>query len=173
VDIEQNQNHQHDFDVTTFVGLRHKSLYEALLKFAPECSAQERVHIASIGTELANISSEAQRRWAVCSDADISQACFAIILAFDKIAVPYWERFSSLNEILATTSDDDASAWIHSPIDTTRAQTAITAAFVLGDKAEFEALVRRKIEYLKGKPKYELQAFTRLADQLSKSWPGQ
>ena len=164
-------NHKTDFDVVVYIGLRCKPLIELLDKVAPMLTKQEKVHISAVGNELGNLTQVGQKRWEVSSEVDISKVTADILSAFETFALPYWERFSSLEEILAVTAGDDRASWIHSPFDGTRAETAITAAFVLGKKDVFEDIVKHKTQLLKDRHDINFQSFATLADTLAKNWP--
>jgi hypothetical protein len=61
------------------------------------------------------------------------------------VALPYFEKFSSLEEILAACSSDDNRIYplTHCPSNLARAKKAIAAAFLLGKKNGFDDLVDR------------------------------
>jgi hypothetical protein len=166
-------NHKADFDVVVYVTVRFRHIIDVLDQFTTGLDNQEKIRIASVGNELGNLSQGAQRRWTVSSETDIPAVRSSIISAIETVAVPYWERFPSLDDVLAVTSGDDRASWIHSPFDDIRAKTAILAAFALGKKDEFDDLVKRKFQLLRDREDLDFQSISRLANALATSWPEQ
>ncbi len=95
--------------------------------------------------------------------------------AVSELAIPYFERFTSLEEVLLVCSVDvhgGLSPSINNPMDLPRAKTAIAAAFLLGRREKFDRLVEEKTEFLKHKSKQrpDFAEFAALVELLRQKW---
>ena len=64
------------------------------------------------------------------------------------MALPYFERYSDANNVLAVLSGDSRDCWLHSPFDHVRAIRAVALAYLAGGRESFEDLVDRKRGFL-------------------------
>jgi hypothetical protein len=164
-------NHKHDFDAVAYVGVQHRGLLDLLDRLMPTRSKQEKSQISYVGTELGYVATGTPYRWHVETTGDVIAVHSDVLLALDTHAFPFWERFSSVEEILSVTSGDDLTAQLYSPFDHIRAQTALAAAFLLGQKRAFNELIKSKTQLLEGKHPSELHVFLEFAEELATHWP--
>lgn len=159
-----------DFDVVADMAVRYDALEDLVNSARTNLSKREKLQTASIGCEIGNISGGEQKRWTVSGEADIAPVCSGILADFEAIALPYLEKYASLDEILSVLSGDDASAWLHSPLHGARAQKAVGAAYLLGQKDTFDKLVESKTAFLKERNDFGLSKFVAFANNLSENW---
>ncbi len=166
--------HVTDVDIIVNLGIRHDALQE-LVHESDIFVRNGGKGTSSVGAELGNISQGNQRRWTLASEEDVPEVAASITEAFDSIALPYFERFSSLEAILDVTSGEDS--WIHCPFHDARAKRAIAAAFLLGRRETFLQLVESKHKSLKERlskganfDERHIAAFDALAHRLSERW---
>jgi hypothetical protein len=162
--------HSNDFDVTADVAVRHNALEDLINEGNSRLSSREKSQTYSIGAELGNISIGQPIRWTVSSESEIPQVCSGLLASFEKIGLPYLQRYSFLDEVLRAISGDDRASWLHSPIHSERAMRAIGVAYLLRKKELFHQLVATKAKYLNGKQDFGLPEFNALAERLSSSW---
>lgn len=150
--------HKEDVDLSVDVDVRHDAVEELVNTFEntvrpnwAKMSKKDMAETATVGAELGNLSIRRPIRWTIASEADIPTVCASVLEAFEKIGMPYLERFASLEETLAALSRDDKEAWLFHPFDDVRAKKAIAAAFVSGKHELFEELVERKSQVLREK----------------------
>ena len=94
-------NHVDDFDVVGNVAVEH------LIK---------RKRLCVVGAELGNILGTGQQRWPVSSATQASLAANGVVELFQKVGVPYLERYSSLAEVLRVLREEPQNAWLLSPL---------------------------------------------------------
>ena len=176
-------NYRHNsgyyFNVGAYVGVEHKALMELREEVNRNIETTKQHSLWGVSTYLINIvGADEMTEWNVFSEEDIPGVCERIMEAFKQVALPYMERFSSLEEILAVTMKDDGTGGLYSPLNTMRAKTAIAAAFVLGKRELYEHLVDQKTEYLKKRgnswaPNFTsaLSEFRSFVGELGKRWP--
>jgi hypothetical protein len=163
--------HHQDFDIVASAGLVHQALSKLVEEVNKSLVEPEQIlHIAAVGAELGNITGVGQMRWTVAEGSDIAKVCPRIVEAFETIGLPYLERFSTLEEILACAAREDMGE-LCAPFPATRAKMAIAAAYLLGKKELFTHLVDQKAEYVKERHAQQLPSFMAFAEALGKLWP--
>ena len=162
--------HPNDFDVTADVAVRHNTLEDLMNDENPRLNPREKAQTSSIGAELGNISIGQPIRWTVSAEDEIPQVSSSLLASFEKVGLPYLQRFSFLDEVLSAVAGDDSASVLHSPIDYVRAMRAIGVAFLLRRKELFHQLVASKSKYLKEKQDFGVPEFNALAKRLSDRW---
>ncbi len=133
--------HRDDFDIVADIGIRFDAVENLLGEFRTHLSAKDKAKTYTIGVEMGNLMQGKRIRWSVREQSDVPVVSAAIVRAFDSIALPYFSRLSSLEDILPIVSHDDPEAWLHAPLHGDRAQTALAIAFLLDQKHTFNQLV--------------------------------
>jgi hypothetical protein len=137
-----------DFDITADVALRVDAVEKLRNEDNNRISRTQKSQTASIGVELGNLTQGYQRRWSVRDESDILLAVLSIQSAFESTALPYFERFSNLDEMLAVLSRNDQVGSLHAPFDGNRCMTALALAYVLKKSDRIEALITQNDQYL-------------------------
>lgn len=161
------------FHVSVDVAVRYEALEELVNKHESLMSSSDKLRTVSLGSELGNISGKGWIEWSVKNENDLDATKEAIMKEIELIGLPYLERFSELDEILAVLAEDNAHARLHSPLHASRAKRAIGAAYLSDKKDEFFRLVETKSLFLEKNVIQEvngLQEFRNLASQLAKKW---
>jgi hypothetical protein len=102
----------------------------------------------------------------VQSQDDVEEAASQIVECFEKIGLPYLEKYSNMVEALGALSGDDPDSWIHSPIDGERAKRAVGLAWLLKDAPKLEELTQSKMEFLTERKYIGLDSFKTFAESL-------
>jgi hypothetical protein len=110
-------------------------------------SRSQAAETATVGTSFDRLGGK--HAWTVESDADVDAAVRGILADFARVGEAYLQRFSSVEEILRVCSRDDEAAELAMRDPGLRAKIALAAACVLGDKSELEALLVKKVDWLK------------------------
>ena len=108
-------NHVDDFDVTADVAVRHHAVEEIRNLSNTLISAREKKETATIGAELGNLAGVGQHRWTVRERRDIEPVAADILEWFDRIGVPFLERFSSIGETARVLTQDGSEARLICP----------------------------------------------------------
>lgn len=140
--------HETDFDLTADVAIRVDAVEELVHREDPALLPRDKKRTATIGAELGNIADGRQRRWTIGASADIPIVVAAVIKEFESFGLPYLERFSELETMLAAISSEDRSSWLHIPIHGARFRRAIALAIVLGKTDMARELARQGAKFL-------------------------
>jgi hypothetical protein len=160
-------DHEEDFDLTGDVAVRHHALENLVNQFRPQFTAKEKEDTASVGAEFGTLIGDSERRWTVAEPSDIAAASAQVLTDFEVIGLPYFERFDSLEEVLAVTSREDLEGCRHSPIDHERALRAVGAAYLLRQFHEARRLIESKCRYfLERGDDFGLSQFRPLAEHV-------
>lgn len=161
--------------------VRHDRVEDLCNRRALDLDAAQRRATCTVGGDLGELFTPGDLRlWVIEREVDLVDALLGITHAFRNLALPYFDRFASLEEVLRICREDRVDRWrqspeIHSPSPLRRAKTAIAAAFVLQDRAAFDDLVVRKARLLRRVlGRYDrslLDRFNRLAVELDRDWP--
>ena len=82
--------------------------------------------------------------------------------------MPYLTSFSDLELVLDTLSGDDAAAWLHSPLHSTRAERAVALAFVLGHYDRLDQLIAVKARFLEDRQDHGATEFLAFAREIKR-----
>jgi len=123
-------NHSDSFDVTADAAVRHHAVENELNADKPYLTETEKKHTYTIGAELGNIVGTGQHRWTVCGGDDIASVVQDIMLCFDKVGLPFLERFSSLEEVHSVLARDDSEAKLICPMPDVREKTRAVLEFM-------------------------------------------
>lgn len=174
-----------DFEAGLDIGVRHDAVEELVNAHRPDLPKSMVKWTDTIGNRLDNMTRQfTEWKWEISEDADLKQVVRNLMkTAVHSVALPYFGRFSSLEEVLRMLSEDD-STWgseahrmgmsVGSP---NGGMHAIAVAFLLDKRNEFEELVDRltrvyKQEVADGSFSYEqmLPSFLALAEDLKRRW---
>jgi hypothetical protein len=127
-----------EFDVTVDVAIRISKLEEMLDPQESHRTRQEQM--ASFGAELGNLSRGERIRWTVSDREDIEAVAESILNSFERIGLPYLERYSDLDQMLNALAPNDRSAWLHSPFHYWRCLRILGLCVLSGRHSEFDTL---------------------------------
>jgi hypothetical protein len=147
--------HPADFDASMNVSVRINALEE----FVYENESEQGEGRFTFGAEIGNISQGRNKRWRVCSYADLDPVSESITEALETIGIPYLEKYSDMETALAAISGDDKDSALHSPVAGERAKRAIALAFVLKKFDVFRELADYKARYLESRNNQKLGEF--------------
>jgi hypothetical protein len=145
--------HQDDFDVTANLGIRFDQVEELVNlpgKKADTCT---------IGCEIGNLSEGRQKRWTIQNANDVPIVGEAIISAFTDIGLPYFERFSDVENVLKVLSGDSRDSWLHSPLDGVRAKRAVGLTLLTHGREAAQSLAKSKASLLEERKDFGLTSF--------------
>jgi hypothetical protein len=151
-------DHADDFDVTADLAIRFDNVEKWMVgeQAVPKTKTRES---STIGGELGNIKGTGQLRWAIEKDNDVSKAADSIMEEFEQVAIPYFDTYSNLDNVLDVLSRDDREVWVHSPIDGERAKAAVAVAFLQEGKEAAKQLGHAKLLYLAERRDFSLESF--------------
>jgi hypothetical protein len=155
--------HKDSLDVFVSVSVRLNSLEELLCQ-VDETKPCDRY---TLGAELGNLTDGRQKRWTLTTQGDLQHVATSIMDTFVINALPYFERYSAIDNAFEVLSRDDRTAWLHCPVHDERAKRAVTAAFLIGDIRQFHHVARVKCDFLRGRADSNLVSFLRVRDALA------
>lgn len=168
--------HAYDFDVEAGVAVRFDDLEDIMNEQNPYLNAREKEKTSSIGAELGNIVSRRPHRWTIAPNADLEYMSSSIMSMFKNVGLPFFERFRTLEAVVAVLSRDDEEFALYSPFIIIRAKRALAGALCLEDKALFDSIFHAKDKMYEERVKRfseeeeERQEFLRFADRLREKW---
>lgn len=172
-----------DFEAEIFIGVRHDVVEEIVNAHCPHIPKELLKWTATVGNRLDNMTHSVDWKWKISENVDLKQEVRNLMeSAVRGIALPYFERFSSLEEVLQVLSRwDDESERMEMAIDFPSAgMSAIAAAYVLENRNEFYHIFNSFLPVYKERAEqgnfvYEsgLPEFLALADDLKKRWAEQ
>ncbi len=156
------------------LGIRHKAVEELCNLTAAALPKKYRSTTITVGGELGNVTGGGWRSRVVRSTGDVPVVAAAFWEDLECRALPYFIRFSKLEEVLRVLLIDNHKSPenIHCVFDLPRAKRAIAATYVLCDLELFEDLAVKKLEFLKTRSKqcHDITEFTALVDILRENW---
>jgi hypothetical protein len=115
-------NHPSDFDVTADVAVRHHPVENMLNEERTYLKESEKKLTATVGAELGNILGIGQHRWTVANERDIPIVVDGVVNHFEKVGLPFLERFTSLEEVFRVLSVNRSEALLVCPLPEKRAR---------------------------------------------------
>ncbi len=133
-------NHSNDFDVIADVAIRHHQIEDLINEEKTYLSQAQKKSTATLGTELGNILGIGQQRWSIASKQDIPLVINDIIDYFQKLALPFLERFSSLEEVSKVLNENGKEANLICPISENRERVKEVISSFLATKVANEQI---------------------------------
>lgn len=152
-------NHYDDFDITVNVGIRFDELEEMKNLHNTLLSAKERKQTFSIGAELGNVSEGKPKRWTINSESDIELIANNIYKTIEKVAFPYIEQFSNLENAFEGCLNDGKESWLITALDSKRAMNAVGLAKILNKTDQINEIIQYKSKFLEDRNDFRLNSF--------------
>lgn len=140
-----------DFVITLSVGIRYEAVEKTMAEFLTYADAATLRQITTIGNRVPNMmrSSYDDWHWTVTNELDMLEAIEKSMGAVQTVALPYFERFSSLEAALDLLTRGYAESGRYNMWwEPTVAMVAVTIAFLLGDRAVFDRVLAQQMEIL-------------------------
>jgi len=134
-----------EFNVTCHMAIRHNDVEDLVFKNTSEVSSDS----AGIGVELGNYIFGQPKRWGVSTSNDVGIVSNSIFDSFQCVAVPFFEKYSQVDEALRVYSGDGSDSMKLTLVNDARARRAIGMAFSLKRKELFFKLSEEKEEFLR------------------------
>lgn len=115
-------NHSADFDVIADVAVRHHHVENVMNEERIYLKESEKKLTSTVGAELGNILGIGQHRWSVASERDIPLVVDGIVSYFERVGLPFLERFTSLEETFKVLSVNGSEANLICPLPEKRAR---------------------------------------------------
>lgn len=147
------------FGITLDVGIRFDDLENLIHETNNLIPQRRKKETYSMGCELGNLSQGKPKCWAIEKDDDIIPVVLEIISFFEKVGIPYLEKYSDMCKAKEALSGDGPSAWLYSAIDNKRAKNAVGLTFLLDNMDAVLALAKIKEQYLKERNDFGLASF--------------
>ncbi len=120
-----------DFDVVVNAAIRIDAVENRIQSNDSLVSARDRKHSATIGCELGNLKGIGQQRWTVASKDDVPSVASSIVAECEATLLPFIEKYSDLDTVLAVLEADTKFARLLSPIEGKRNKTVSALAALL------------------------------------------
>jgi len=176
----------HHFEVNLSIGVRHDAVENIVLEFLTDYPKDLVTWSVTVGNRLDNLLLDFNTiediinksvSWVISDENDLEEELQSIMRMVHDFILPYFQRFSSLEETLNVLSANDReSTRHHSRSAGWGAMDAVAAAFVRGDRNRFEEVVEQKIQYLAQIPLPNPQidklmpVFRALVENLRRRW---
>ena len=161
--------HPGDFDILLNVGVRIDRVENLINKYDARLSEKEKKRTWTLGVEVGQFVGMGQKRWTVAQADDVPKVARDIHDAIHRIALPYVEKYSNLENALGVLAGDGRDSWIHLPLHDQRAKRAVGLAWLLGDRERFVRIVETKRAFLSGRNDVDLEDFERFVGSLSEA----
>lgn len=162
--------HVDDFHVTADVAIRFDAIENLLNRYRLDLTEKERRESSSMGIDLGNMVEGAQKRWEVAAPEDVDRAAADIAEWFRKYALPYYERYSTLENALEVFASDERPLSLHCVFNDVRAKNALAVAYLMKNRPLFEELFEKKKQFLEGRKDEDYTGFLKLANDLRERW---
>ena len=111
-------------------------------------------------------------RWSLQTEEDVAPAVAGIMHLVHNFAFPYFERFSSLEEILDVCASRDQSKAFNS-VSEVRPAFGLAAAYLLGDRERYNSVLADLTDYIESVPIFNdtgNATFYAVAADIEKRW---
>jgi hypothetical protein len=162
-------DHKDDFDITADMGIRFDEL-ERMVNLENKLLKGMQIETCSLGVEVGNLSEGRQKRWTVSTEADVIDVSNNISLAFERFALPYFEKYSDFRIAFDLLSADGKVAWIHSPIHGERAKRVLGLAVLLGYRGRILELIGKYRKTLQEMNDFGLSEFESFSQIISRNF---
>ncbi|RHW43432.1 DUF4304 domain-containing protein [Neobacillus notoginsengisoli] len=157
-------NHNDDFDITVDVGIRFDELEEMKNLHNTLLSAKEKKQTFSIGAELGNVSEGKPKRWTINSESDIELIANNIYRTIEKVAFPYIEKFSNLENAFEGCLNDGKESWLITAIDSKRAMNTVGLAKILNKTDQINKIIQYKSKFLEEQNDFGFTLFKKFSN---------
>jgi hypothetical protein len=120
--------HREDLDITADVGIRVNAVEDLINTQETHLKESEKKDTFTFGAELGNIAEGVPHRWTIRSDADVSLVAVSVVREFVGIALPYFEKYCQLHNMLSVLMSFDRASSMHSPIPAYKCMRAVALA---------------------------------------------
>jgi hypothetical protein len=128
----------------------------------PQLSAAESRKTVTFGCELGTLRDGRRREWrVVVGRSDVAKIAGEMAQLVVEVGLPYFSRYSSLEEVYAVFSSDDVDSGIHVAPPLWRSERAVALSFVIGGVAEASKMIEVKRSYLRAQDPRHAQRFER------------
>jgi len=140
-----------EFHAAVHVSVRFDAVEDLINACNELLTPAEKKKTATFGCELGNLRDGRRREWrVVVGRSDPEKIAKEMAELVFEIGVPYFERYSSLEEVYAVFSSDDVDAGIHVAPPLWRGERAVALGFVIGGAAEARRMIEAKRKYFGG-----------------------
>lgn len=158
--------HSESFDAAMDVAIRFDALEDLLNERTKHLSAREKKNTFSMGVELGNLSHGQRICWKIANESDVERVADQMLELFKKVALPYFEEYSNMENALKVLSQDGPDAWLHSPFHHVRAMRAVGLAKLIKDDETVRTLIEHKRAYLESRCDRQLPEFLAFIETL-------
>lgn len=141
-------HHPVDFDVTVDLAVRIDAVEELTYEENALDPKDRKSQTATLGIELGNLTEGKQRRWHIAESNDIPPAVVSIESELDKTILPYFNKYSNLEEVFKLISSHEPWATIHSPFHDKRCKSALALAFIMKKHELLEMIIKNSESFL-------------------------
>jgi hypothetical protein len=152
-----------DLDVTADIAVRVDAVEVLVNETRSELSAGEAEKTATLGGEIGNIREGRQNRWTITSSEELSKMMPAIYSEIRAVAWPFFDRYSSMRNVLAALSSPNPRDWKLAPGHLARCRRAIALAFMIGSADDIGAVTNACETLLSEKDQSALSALCEFA----------
>jgi hypothetical protein len=144
--------YESEFHAAVHVSVRFDAVEDLVNACNELLTAAEKKKTATFGCELGNLRDGRRREWrVVVGRSDVGKIAGEMADLVFEMGLPYFNRYSSPEEVYAVFSSDDVDAGIHVAPPLWRGERAVALGFVLGGVAEATRMMEMKRSYLRGR----------------------
>ncbi len=126
--------HADDLDLTLDVAVRHNEIEDRLAKVS-RLPARQKRRTATVGVELGNLADGRQKRWRLTEPSDVTGVVADALAWIRRFGLPFLDRFSSLDEIVAVLQSSSREALLICPIAARRELVLSVAKAIQSERA--------------------------------------
>jgi hypothetical protein len=154
--------------VSVNMAVRFNKLEDVVNQVHGHLTNIEKRNTFSIGVELGNYEDGRPQYQQMHSDADVSSCVSEIVDGIVTVALPFFERFSTLQSVFSVLSGETKESQRLCPFDHQRAERVCASAYLLGLNTEFHKLSLSMAEMLERNRDRQKQDFLNLICILKK-----
>jgi hypothetical protein len=114
-----------DFDVVVSAAIRIDAVQEMIQERHKLVTDKELKSVATIGCELGNLKGIGQQRWTIASEDDVSPVASGIVAECEASLLPFIEKYSNFETLLAVLIADCKEAKLISTFDDKRKKIVV------------------------------------------------
>ena len=139
-------------DAMPSIGLRHEEICRVVNPHTDNWDEKQKKVNLVVGRGIQYLVNDGSTsRWSLQTEEDVAPAVAGIMHLVHSFAFPYFERFSSLEEILDVCASRDQSKAFNS-VSEVRPAFALAAAYLIGDRDRYNSVLADLTDYIESVP---------------------
>jgi hypothetical protein len=158
--------HSDDCDVTADVSIRIDRIEELANKFDDRMKPSDKSKTFTIGAEFGNMIRIRPKRWTMMQESDIPLISSEILDKFNSIGIPYFQKYSNLENMYILLSSNRDLDHIHCPLIGPRCLRTVSLAYILLKYDQIQNLIDKCDKILESNEDLQLNQYRKLVSYI-------